>query len=166
MAVAPGTNMPAKKWYLDKFKDCVRRIISEFDVLPMVVGGPNEMEDAMYLVDSWGCGAIAISQFSIKETVALLARCSLFIGNDTGAQHLAAGVGVPCVTVFSARDNPERWEPYGFNHKVIRHDPDCVGCMLSECPDKPSCLDTIEVEEVYHVCRKKLEDMKNLKLSV
>jgi hypothetical protein len=40
----------------------------------------------------------------IAELPALLSRCSAFLGNDSGAMHVAAAVGLPVVAVFGPTD--------------------------------------------------------------
>jgi heptosyltransferase I len=41
-----------------------------------------------------------VARIHLRRTAALLARCQLFIGNDTGLLHLAAAVGVEVAGVF------------------------------------------------------------------
>jgi ADP-heptose:LPS heptosyltransferase len=51
---------------------------------------------------------------------ALIARCRLFLGPDTGAMHLAVAVGTPVVAVFGPTD-PRRygpWDPTGRSRAV------------------------------------------------
>ncbi len=75
-----------------------------------------------------------------------------YLGNDTGAMHLAAAMGRPCVAVFSAREWPGRWHPYGEGHKVLRFEVPCSGCRLEVCDKELQCLKGIQVEEVYQAC--------------
>jgi ADP-heptose:LPS heptosyltransferase len=70
----------------------------------------------------------------VAESAALLSRCSLLVGLDTGTTHLAAAVGVPCVVIQSANSFPGHWDPLGANHAVLRADVPCGGCLLQECP--------------------------------
>lgn len=41
-----------------------------------------------------------LDRASIRQTAALLTRCALFVGNDSGLAHLAAAVGTPSVVIF------------------------------------------------------------------
>jgi ADP-heptose:LPS heptosyltransferase len=48
---------------------------------------------------------------SLSEIKSLLARASLFVGNDSGPAHMAAAFGVPSVVLFGP-SNPEIWGPW------------------------------------------------------
>jgi hypothetical protein len=50
--------------------------------------------------------------------------------------------------VFSARDLPGKWTPYGRHHRVLRADVPCAGCMLEVCDRDLVCLTRIGVEQV------------------
>jgi ADP-heptose:LPS heptosyltransferase len=61
---------------------------------------------------------------------------------------LAGFVGVPCVAIFSARDIPGKWVPYGSAHRILRRQTDCAGCMLEVCDRKNLCLTRITTDAV------------------
>ncbi|HTK37882.1 MAG TPA: glycosyltransferase family 9 protein, partial [Pyrinomonadaceae bacterium] len=89
---------------------------------------------------------------------ALLHKCTLYLGNDTGTMHLASAVGVPCVAIFSAADRAGQWEPFGNNNYVLRKRVECEGCGLDICCFQNMCLDLISADEVYAACVGVLED--------
>ena len=68
-----------------------------------------------------------------RETAAAFGRAASFIGHDSGPMHLAAAVGLRCTAVFSARNIPRVWFPYGDHHRVIYHRTSCAGCGLDRC---------------------------------
>jgi ADP-heptose:LPS heptosyltransferase len=55
----------------------------------------------------------------LVELAAVLERCVLFLGNDSGITHLAAAVGTPTVAVFGAASLPI-WEPLGQYTRVVQ----------------------------------------------
>jgi len=94
---------------------------------------------------------------SVLESAEALRRCTLYLGNDTGIMHLAAAVGTRCIAIFSARDHPGKWYPYGQGHVVIRKQIPCEGCYLTVCEEhRMACLMEINVEEV---CQAVLSDL-------
>ncbi|MBF0331101.1 MAG: glycosyltransferase family 9 protein [Candidatus Omnitrophica bacterium] len=59
---------------------------------------------------------------SLAQMIALFRRASAVISNDSGPVHVAAGVGVPIVSIFLRRQpgiNPERWKPLGPKSRVV-----------------------------------------------
>lgn len=47
----------------------------------------------------------------LSEVCLELAPARIFLGNDCGISHLAAGLGIPCIVFFSAT-NPAQWAPW------------------------------------------------------
>ena len=45
---------------------------------------------------------IALTDLSLPEVTALVARARLFVGNDSGIAHIAAAVGAPSVVIFGS----------------------------------------------------------------
>jgi heptosyltransferase-2 len=62
--------------------------------------------------------------------------------------HIAAAVGTRTVSVFSARDFPERWWPCGHGHIVLRRDAPCSPCFKEICDRDLVCLKAIEEKDV------------------
>ena len=69
---------------------------------PAIFAGPGAAERAMAApVLAALPGAIdLVGQLSLPEAAACLARCTLFIGNDSGLMHLAAAAGAPTLGLF------------------------------------------------------------------
>jgi heptosyltransferase III len=96
---------------------------------------------------------------SPRETAAVMGRATLFVGHDSGPMHLAAAVGIRCVALFSARNLPRVWFPFGTNHRVIYHDVPCKGCGLETCVKfKKKCITSVSVDEVFSTVVKVLND--------
>jgi ADP-heptose:LPS heptosyltransferase len=165
IAFGPGSKMPAKKWFLDRYVALVQRLVDEHpEVGVAVFGGSEDHEDGETLVAAAGADrAVNVAgAANIIESAAALARCKLYIGNDTGTMHLAASVGTSCVAIFSARDNPGRWEPAGAGHLVLRRDVPCAGCVLSECTEHQNiCLTSIPADEVLAAAVARLATASN-----
>jgi len=162
IAVGPGTKMPAKQWPLERFEWVIARLIEEFDVWPVVFGGPDEREMGESLLRSWKRGYNAAGSLELRTAALALKRCVLYLGNDTGTMHLAAAAGAPCVALFSAREHPGLWYPYGTRHRVFRSDIDCEGCFLVTCLDRENeCLKKITSQEVLKGCVETLRETLN-----
>jgi ADP-heptose:LPS heptosyltransferase len=44
----------------------------------------------------------------------------LLLCHDSGPMHLAAAVDTRCVAVFSKKDPPGKWYPFGVDHIILR----------------------------------------------
>ena len=160
VGIAPGSKMPSKVWPAERYLEVGRRLLAAHDELGLVVlGGAENAVIGNELCAAWGSRSRNLAgSVSVMGAAAVLKRCAAYLGNDTGTMHLAAIAGVPCVALFSARDNPGKWEPYGKGHAVLRRDVDCAGCMLEVCSEHMNkCLRLIGVDEVFLAVEKVLE---------
>lgn len=92
---------------------------------------------------------------TIRELMALIKRCELFLTNDTGPMHIAAAFGVPVVALFGPTDS-RTTSPFGSGHTIVRHSVECAPCLLRECPIDHRCMTRISVDEVYEAAVKQL----------
>jgi heptosyltransferase III len=160
IGVGPGSKMPAKRWPLERFGEVAATLIARYDVWPVVFGGPEDHADGEILLTRWRRGYNAAGALTARASSMALKQCALYLGNDTGTMHLAAAAGTPCVAVFSARDWPGAWYPYGVAKRVFRTSVDCEGCYLVECAERRSeCLTRITVEEVVAGCERLLQGL-------
>jgi len=158
VGVGPGSAMPSKTWPEENYSRLGASLVADFDVFPVVFGSAQDRALGDRLTARWARGANAAGSLDVREAAAALSLCRFYVGNDTGTMHLAAAVGTPCVAVFSARDWPGRWYPYGPGHVVLRRSPPCQGCFLYDCTQRGrQCLTEIRVAEVLAACRSALE---------
>lgn len=154
LAVGPGTKMPAKQWPIERFREVVDQLISEFDIWPVVFGGGEDRKAGETLLVDWGRGYNAAGALDIRTAALALKSCVGYIGNDTGTMHLAAAAGIPCVAIFSSRERPGMWYPHGADNAVFRSQIECEGCGLVRCVVRDNeCLKRIGVEEVAAAAR-------------
>jgi heptosyltransferase-3 len=157
VGIGPGSKQASKVWPEDRFVALGRRLVAEHRLFPVIFGGPEDRALGERLVRAWGRGSNAAGSLAIRVTAATLAHCRLYVGNDTGTMHLAAAVSVPCVAIFSARDWPGRWYPYGQGHTVLREAVSCEGCLLEVCTrERLRCLTGIHVDAVAEACAETL----------
>jgi heptosyltransferase-2 len=89
---------------------------------------------------------------SIADLPPLLAACDLFVGNDSGAMHVAAAVGLPVVAVFGPSD-PEGTAPVTPRRTLVQHRVACSPCFLRHCPIDHRCMTRVEVADVFAAAR-------------
>jgi ADP-heptose:LPS heptosyltransferase len=152
VAVAPGSKWSSKVWPEERFQIVVARLVRDFGIFPVVLGGPEDRPIGKRLIHKWKTGAIAAGELSVRESAALLEHCVLYVGNDTGTMHLAGAVGTPCVAVFAAVDWIGKWKPFGERNRLFRAHVECEGCHSPTCPYENKCLSLIAIDEVYDAC--------------
>ena len=145
--------MPAERWPEERFATVVKNLVATHDIWPVIFGGPEDRAVGERLLSAAGRGYNAAGALTLRGSVAALRRCALYLGNDTGTMHLAAAAGTPCVALFSSREWPGMWFPYGVRQKVFRTQIECEGCALVECfEQKRACLDRVGSHEVERDC--------------
>lgn len=152
LALSPGSKRLTTKWPTERFTDLGRRLLEDFkDLELLVLGGKEDYETGEKLCVECGKRAHNLAgKLSVYGSAAALKNCTAFVGNDTGTMHLAGIVGKPCVAIFSARNYPGQWEPYGEKHIILRHETECAGCKLEVCDKYDNkCLKLITVDEVF-----------------
>ncbi len=159
LAVAPAANMRAKCWPVKKYSAVLQKLRQAYpEITPIIFGGENEREICETLNE--GIDGIVMVGRPLLEVEAVMRRCELYLGNDTGLMHLAASVGIRCLVIFSLRLSPGMWEPYGNGHCVmLAKGIDCSGCLAETCP-KPHhpCMEKISPEEVWEKLSEMLQD--------
>lgn len=158
LAASVGTKRQSNDWEQHNWLALFERLKVNFpDWQLVMVGAPDEAERSDRCISLWGGGVNACGQTSPRVSGAILKQARLFIGHDSGPLHLAAGVGTPCVAIYSARNFPRQWFPRGDDNKIIYHKTDCAGCRLEVCiVQQKKCILSITVDEVYNTILERL----------
>jgi ADP-heptose:LPS heptosyltransferase len=90
-----------------------------------------------------------MGMLSVRELMAVIAVSQAVVSGATGPAHIAAGFGVPNVSLFDPRRNnlPIRWQPLGKGVVLRPEVPTCEKCIYEACPYW-DCLDRLTVETV------------------
>ena len=151
IAASVGTKVATKDWGEAAWRDWAQQLSRRHPNLGLaLVGVQAEHARSEQLRAAWQGPAINLcGRFNPRESAAVLQRARAFVGHDSGPMHLAAAVGTPVVAVFSARNVPRTWFPYGREHRVLYHKTDCYGCGLDVCVVRRNeCIRSITVEQV------------------
>ncbi len=153
-AIAPGASYGAAKcWPAERFAALADRLISECGAEVVLFGTPREKEIAGRIRSQMGSHAISmVGQTSTHELPAMMAACSVFIGNDSGAMHVAAAVGLPVIGIFGSTD-PSGTAPLTRQFTLIRERVSCSPCFLRKCPVDHRCMTRIEVDTVFRAAQ-------------
>jgi heptosyltransferase-1 len=101
-----------RRWPERNFVELGKNLRRETGARLLVGHGPGEEPLARRIAGGIGEGAIAAPPARLPETAALVARSSLYAGNDTGITHLAWLLRVPAVFLYRVYTNqspPPHW---------------------------------------------------------
>jgi len=162
IALAPGAAYgSAKCWPAERYASLAGRLIADFDADVIIFGAASERDVAQRIAGAMRHGVVNLAgETRIGELPALLAACDLFIGNDSGAMHVAAAVGLPVVAVFGPTD-PGGTSPLAARLALVQEGVSCSPCFLRHCPVDHRCMTRIEVERVYEAAREWLTRSAN-----
>ncbi len=150
VAIAPGASYGAAKcWPPERFAQLADRLISECGADVIFFGTPGEKEIAARIRSHMKSPAISlVGETSMRDLAALFACCSIFIGNDSGAMHVAAAAGLPVIGIFGSTD-PEGTAPVTQQFTLIRETVSCSPCFLRRCPVDHRCMTRIVADSVF-----------------
>ena len=160
VALHPGSGSTKKAWEVHSFAALAEKLRSNHGAQILVPVGPADTtvsEDYFKIMPS--PGSIPLHNLPLDELAAIIKQCSLFVGNDSGITHLAAGVGTPVVALFGPTD-PRVWGPRGKCVSILYGKTDCSPCSrerMHACIEQ-RCLEELSVEEVYGKVKDLLQD--------
>jgi ADP-heptose:LPS heptosyltransferase len=109
--VHPGASRRDKCWSIERFAEVADHLARTWALTPVFTGSANEADLAQAVAARMRARArIAAGPISIGAMAALMAAARLLLCNDTGVSHIAAGLRLPSVVVFSKADI-RRWAP-------------------------------------------------------
>lgn len=137
VAVAPGARWASKRWPPERFAEVARRLAEGRGVRIVLVGGPDDAPAAAAFEAALGRPPDAQTlDLALPEVAAVLDRCALLVAGDTGPAHLAAGLGVPVVSLFGPTA-PSRWAPTSPGSRVVSVPIACAPCTNHGGPACP-----------------------------
>lgn len=112
IALHPGSGSDLKNWPLPAWERLGHWIVAQ-PCRPTIVliGGEADGVQLSTLTRAWaGKNVILARDLPLPMLAAIIKRCDLFVGHDTGISHLAAAVETPCILLFGPTD-PTLWAP-------------------------------------------------------
>ena len=127
VAIHPGSGGERKNWLPEHWVEVGRYLLGqprESRPRLLLVGGEADGKALYALRAAWqpvvDKGDLLLAEnLSLPNLAALLARCRLFLGHDSGISHLAAAVGTRCLLLFGPTD-PDIWAPPHGTVQVVR----------------------------------------------
>lgn len=156
VAIHPGgKNFQAKRWDTPGFSAVADRLVTELDTSVVLVGGHDDVLLAREIIENARYGSrffVAAGELSLKQTGALIERCTLFIGNDSAPQHIASAMNTPVIALFGPTD-PENFGPTSSLSTVVTANLPCSPCFhWMTSPLQYLYLSSLKRLECKHEC--------------
>jgi heptosyltransferase-2 len=153
----------AKRWLSDRFAEIGRRMICEQRAKVIIFGGPAEAGLGKQLAAAIGEGSINLcGRISLRQTMALIGLCDLFVTNDSGLMHVAAALNIPQVAIIGPT-NPTVTGPENKESRLVHRPGVCElsPCLKPHCPiTDQRCMTAISVEMVAQAAMELLAKSK------
>ena len=116
-------NLPLKRWPLKNHAGLVRQLNKERpDIRVLLFGGPEEAKDhEVVLAQANRDLTLEAKTKNLRETAALMKRCSAFLSVDTALMHIAAAVKAPNQIVIEAPTLNATNLPYGNSFTLVKN---------------------------------------------
>ena len=145
--IHPGGSSYDKLWPAEYFAHVSDQLAQIYGARTILFSGPGE-EPLMEQIQSlMTYPPILAARLKLRQSAALIERCSLFLCNDSGPMHIAVALKVPTVAIFGPTDYV-RWGHNSREAVVIRQDMDCWPCSAHKCRKEFECIESVPISNV------------------
>lgn len=157
----PGMTLHRKRWLPERWAAVADALAERYGAKIVLLGGPgDEAPVAAVAAAMQHQPLIFVQRWDWNVLAALLQRCALFLGHDTGMMHLAMAVDLPTVAVFGPSD-PQIFGPYGDHGTYVwcpTYESPCFyeGSAPRDCPCAMQCMRNVDVADVLTAAERML----------
>lgn len=157
VAFGIGAGSQRRVWPIPRYAEVARALEARHGARVVALGSPGDRVRGESFSRQAGPDALnLVGRTTLREAAAVLRRCDLYVGNDTGVMHLAAAAGVPVVEISchprtgspQHDHSPVRFGPWGVEHRVLRPDAPLDPCTDGCTGRIAHCITRVPVEPV------------------
>jgi heptosyltransferase-3 len=160
LAIGPAANWRGKQWRAERFAELAQRLTANGPLagarVAVLAAGHERLQAKPLLAAITDRRRIdLVGKLDLLTAAAVLRRCALFIGNDTGLMHIAAAVGTPTLGLFGPSPI-EQYAPWGCRTLVVRtaDPPDTMFSGDFDHRTTGTLMDSLSVEAVDAAARR------------
>ena len=148
----------AKCWLPERFTHLTQRLLEHTEAKLIFFGDRAGLPLVEGICEEFPKDRVInlAARTTLRELMAYIARCTLFLTNDSGPMHVASALGTPLIVLFGSTSDVATGPYHG--GKVIHKRVPCSPCYRRECPIDFRCMKRIEVQEVYETIQESLKD--------
>ncbi|MFC1752966.1 glycosyltransferase family 9 protein [Thermoproteota archaeon] len=165
VGILPMAAWSIKSWPIDKWNELAGILKSQYGVKVIGFSKSDKSQFSQEVLKNISGEIIPANKTTLKQAMALISRCNLFIGPDSGLLHLASCIGVGAIGLYGPTP-PDFIYPYFHRQDIIisKKKSDCMPCYPGfksfPCKGKfwfGACMEAISVEDVLESVKKKLD---------
>jgi len=139
----------SKRYKIKDYIELIKILSDKYSVKFLILwGSKKEFKDAQEIKSHYKDNTFIIPDSPIRYLAALIKRCKVVIGNDSGPLHLAGATEVPALGIYGPT-NPKLQGPYGEQNVTIENTKlDCLHCSLLDCPIGNICMTELPKQEI------------------
>jgi ADP-heptose:LPS heptosyltransferase/GT2 family glycosyltransferase len=158
VCIHPGVGNVVRQWPAASFAALIDLLADQPGLHAVLIGSPDEVpiaEDILRKVTDPAVVTSLVGRVKLAQLPPLIAQCVLFVGNNSGPQHIAASLGIKALGIHSGVVDAAEWAPLGPQAMAIRRRMVCSPCYLefaSDCPRDLACLTGLLPRDVHAAC--------------
>ena len=149
IAISLTGNWEAKKYKTQDYIELMEKINQKYNVnFVLIWGNENEKIECEKIHNVYKNNSFIIPDSPIRYLGAIIKKCDLLIGNDSGPMHIAVAQGIPVLGIYGPT-NPALQGPYGENNlTVVNNNIDCLYCNLIDCNIGNICMTELPKDSI------------------
>jgi heptosyltransferase-2 len=152
VGIHPGGLYASQRWPVERFAEVSEYLTTNYSTNVILFGG----RDDGFLISEFKKCALReptiLSGLTLRDFMATLSYCTLFLCNNSGPLHIATALNIPTVSTMGPTD-PSRWWPHGDTHLVLRKNLDCSPCNRGNCKNH-ECMNLITTDDFLSAVKK------------
>ena len=165
-AISLTGNWEAKKYKTQDYIELIDKIYKKYNVnFILIWGSKKEKIECEKINNAHKHNSFVIPDSPIRYLGAIIKKCDLLIGNDSGPMHIAVAQGIPVLGIYGPT-NPLLQGPYGENNlTVVNNKIDCLCCNLLDCDIGNICMTELSKDFIMEKLNELIR-INNLKISL
>jgi heptosyltransferase-2 len=169
VVLMPGSSSASRRWPAQRFGEIAAWMTKELGWVVVLVGSTQEAELGEVIESYCSSGVVnLIGRTTVRQTIGIIGRCCMYVGNDTGPMHMASALGVPVIEISCHPANglpahersPLRFGPWNVLAWIAQPAAgidDCRDyCVLGELGEA-HCILAVSVDQVKVLVREAAE---------
>ncbi|MCL1876284.1 MAG: glycosyltransferase family 9 protein [Synergistaceae bacterium] len=142
-----GASKPQKLWSIEYWVKFIRKLSAQGRGIVINGHGREEAGYAEFILKEVDCKNILnlVNRIDFLQMAAVVKKCAIAVGPDTGPLHLAALCGTPTLGLFGCTPSQRIGFTMPWFREVTCSCPK-IGCWNYKCPEGDKCMSTLTPE--------------------